>query len=173
MESLAEVLQSLNAASSSPSSDTFSAAGMALVKAKNQIREEMQALTVSTMKPIIKKLQKNQPLSGEEKDLIRLWIVGEAAAFTQKDNDFREWLEEFKKLGQTISDISAIPGSLPEMLDLYGILEEAVRLAGDLQFFLDEKERVGRFEQSIQNLSASDAELLANILQEKLTSPEM
>jgi hypothetical protein len=59
------------------------------------------------------------------------------------------------------------------MLNLYGSLEDAVRLAADLQFFLEEKERIGRFQQAIQNLSASDAELLANILQEKLTSPEM
>ncbi len=30
-----------------------------------------------------------------------------------------------------------------------------------------------RIEQAIQNLSASEAEMLAGILQEKLTSPEM
>ncbi len=51
--------------------------------------------------------------------------------------------------------------------------EEAIRLAGDLQFFLEEKERVTRFEQAIQNLSASEAEMLAGILREKLNSPEM
>ena len=112
-------------------------------------------------------------MSPEEKDLVRLWIVGDAAGFTKKESDFREWLEEFRRLGEAIRNVDQMPTSLPEMLDLHGSLEEAVRLAGDIQFFLEEKERVGRFEQAIQNLSASEAELLAGILQEKLRSPEM
>lgn len=82
-------------------------------------------------------------------------------------------LEEFRNLGRPIGSVSALPSSLPDMLGIYGSLEEAVRLAGDLQFFLEEKERVGRFQQAIQNLSAFEAELLAGILREKLTSPEM
>jgi hypothetical protein len=173
MESLAQVLQSINAATSSPSSDTFSAVGMALVKARDQIREELQAMTASTMKPIIKKLEKNQPLSGEEKDLIRLWIVGDAAGFTKQETDFQQWLEEFRRLADGLKAVDQMPTSFPEMLGLHGNLEEAVRLAGDLQFFLEEKERVTRFDQAIQTLNASEAEMLAGILQEKLTSPEM
>lgn len=173
MESLAEIARIIATAASSPSADQLSRAGMELVKARNKIREELQDLTASAMRPIIHKLKKNEPLSGEEKDLIRLWIVGDAEGYTQMENDYREWLEEFQRLGRVIGDQVTVPSALPEMLNLYGSLEDAVRLAADLQFFLEEKERVGRFQQAIQNLSASDAELLANILQEKLTSPEM
>ena len=173
MESLSGVYQIIAAAAASPSADKFSEAGMALVKTRNAIREELQEVTAAAMKPIIAKLHKNQPLSGEEKDLIRLWIVGDAAGFTKKESDFREWREEFNRLGETIRKVDQMPTSLPEMLDLHGNLEEAVRMAGDIQFFLEEKERVARFEQAIQNLSASEAELLASILQEKLTSPGM
>jgi hypothetical protein len=173
MESLAGIGRIFSEAASYASADKFSEGAMALVKARNAIREELQEMTAAAMKPIIAKLRKNQPLSGEEKELIRLWIVGDAAGFTKKESDFREWLEEFKRLGEAIQGVDQTPNSLPEMLDLHGNLEEAVRLAGDIQFFLEEKERVGRFEQAIQNLSASDADLLAGILQEKLSSPEM
>ncbi len=173
MESLSGVSQIIAAATASASADKFSEAGMALVKARDRIREEVQEQTASSMKPIIHKLEKNQPLSPEEKDLIRSWIVGDAAAFTKKETDYREWLEEFRRLGEALRNQETLPTSLPDLMDVYGNLEEAVRLAGDIQFFLEEKERVARFEQAIQNLSASEAELLAGILHEKLTSPEM
>ncbi len=173
MESLAAIGRVFSEAAASASADKFSEAGMALVKARNELREELQEMTAAAMQPIIAKLHQNQPLSGEEKDLIRLWIVGEAAGFTKQENDFRAWLEEFKRLGEVIQAVDQMPNSLPAMLDLHGSLEEAVRLAGDLQFFLEEKERVGHFEQAIQNLTASDAEFLAGILKEKLRSPEM
>jgi hypothetical protein len=173
MESLSGVSQMIAVAAASAAADKFSEAGRALVKARDQIREEVQKLTASSMKPIIHKLEKNQPLSLEEKDLVRAWIVGDAAAFTKKENDYRKWLEEFRRLGEALRNQETLPTSLLDLMEVHGTMEEAVRLAGDIQFFLEEKERVARFEQAIQNLSASEAELLAGILQEKLSSPEM
>ena len=173
MESLADIGRVFSEAAASVTADKFSAAGMDLVQDRKAIREELQKLTAAAMQPIIAKLHQNQPLGSAEKDLVRLWIVGDAASFTKKESDFREWLAEFQRLGEAIRNVEQMPASLPEMLDLHGNLEEAVRLAGDIQFFLEEKERVGRFEQAVQNLSAADAELLAGILQEKLSSPEM
>jgi hypothetical protein len=173
MESLTEVSRIIRSAASSPSSDQFSQAGMALVKARDQIREALQEQTAAAMKPIIQKLEKNQPLSLEEKDLVKLWIIGDAKAFTEKENDYQGWLEEFQRLGEVIGARAALPSALSEMLDFYGSLEDAVRVSANLQFFLEEKERAARFEQVIQNLSKEDAELLAGILQEKLNSPEM
>jgi hypothetical protein len=173
MESLAGISRIFSEAASYASVDKFSEAGMALVKARKAIREDLQEMTAAAMQPIIAKLRQNQPLSSEEKELVRLWMVGDAAGFTKKESDFQEWLAEFKRLGEAIQQVEQRPVSLPEMLDLHGNLEEAVRLAGDIQFFLEEKERIGRFEQAIQNLTAEDAEMLAGILQEKLNSPEM
>jgi hypothetical protein len=172
MESLAGIGRIFSETAAYPAADKFSEAGMALVKARNELREELQAMTYGAMKPIIAKLRKNQPLSAEEKELIRLWIVGDAAGFTKKESDFQAWLEEFRRLGQAIQ-VDRMPAALPDLLELHGNLEEAVRLAGDIQFFLEEKDRVARFEQAIQNLDAAEAELLAGILQEKLSSPEM
>jgi len=173
MEPLSGIARIIREAAADASADKFSQAGMALVKARNQIREALQEQTAAAMKPIIQKLEKHQPLNPEEKELVRLWIVGDAASYTAKENDYGEWLKEFSRLGQDIGDGAAVPLSIPEMFGLYGSLEDAVRLAADLQFFLEEKERAARFDQAIQNLSASDAEMLAGILEEKLASPEM
>ncbi len=64
------------------------------------------------MQPIIQKLEKNQPLNPEEKDLIRLWIVGEAEAFTQKEQDYQGWLEQFRQVGAALRDRETLPPSL-------------------------------------------------------------
>ena len=173
MEALESIGRIISDAASSPSAKKFSEAGTDLVRARDAVREDLQKLTAEAMTPIIEKLEQNQPLSFEEKDLIRLWIVGDAEGFTKRENDFQVWLEEFRRLGEIIRDKGRIPNSYPEFLDLYGDLEEAVRLAGDIQFFLEEKERVARFEQAIQNLSGSEGEILAGILKAKLNSPEM
>ncbi len=173
MESLTGIGRLIRDTVSYPSAEKLSQAGMALVKARSEIREAVQAATAKAMQPIIHKLKKNEPLSVEEKDLVRVWIVGDAAAFAKKENDCHAWLEELSRLGEAIGAVAQLPGSMAEMFDLHGNLEEAVRLAGDIQFFLEEKERLARFEQAIQNLTAADADLLAGILQEKLSSPEM
>jgi hypothetical protein len=173
MESLGNIGRLITDAAANASADRFSAAGMQLVQARDAIREEVQGHTAKAMKDVIHKLEKNQDLNAEEKDLIRLWIVGDAAAFTKKESDYHEWLQEFRQLGEALANVNQMPDSLPDMLDLEGSLEEAVRLAGDLQFFLEEQERVARFQQAIQNLSASEARMMADILKEKLSSPEM
>lgn len=173
MAELSDIAKIISETVANASSERFSEAGMNLVKARDAIREELQGKTVAAMTPIIQKLTKNQPLSPEEKDLVRLWMVGDAAGFTKKEADYRDWLEEFGRLGENLRNVGQMPTSFSEMLDLHGSLEEAVRLAGNIQFFLEEKERVARFERAIQNLSASEAEMLAGILKEKLRSPDM
>jgi hypothetical protein len=173
MDSLASIGQLIRDAVANASADKFSEAGMELVQARDQINAEVKEHTAKAMKYVIQKLERNQTLSAEEKDLIRLWIVGDAEALTKKENDFQEWLEEFRRLGEAIANMDRMPDSLSEMLDLEGSLVEAARLAGDLKFFLEEKERVTRFLQAIQNLSMSEAKMMADILKEKLSSPEM
>jgi len=173
MESLGGISRLIQEAASQPAAEKFSQAGIELVEARNEIKEGLQELTAGAMQAIIDKLRKNESLGQEEKDLIRIWIVGDAEAYTKMENDFQAWLDEFKRLGQGIGEFNTVPTGHQEMLNLYGQLEDAVRLAADLQFFMEEKERIGRFEQAIQTLSASDAELLAGILQEKLNSPEI
>ena len=173
MDSLASIGHLIRDAVVNASADKFSEAGMELVQARDQINAEVKEHTAKAMKSVIQKLERDQTLSAEEKDLIRLWIVGDAEAFTKNESDFQEWLEEFRRLGEAIANMDRMPDSISEMLDLEGSLEEAVRLAGDLQFFLEEKERVTHFLQAIQNLSESEAKMMADILKEKLSSPEI
>jgi hypothetical protein len=173
MEFLEGLSQKMKNAAASSASQDFSRIGMHLVKSRDQARELLQDLTALEIKPLIRKLENNQPLTPEEKDLVRLWIVGDAESYIQMEDDFQEWRQEFQRLSQVIAGQEDKKPSLPELLTTYGVLQDAVRVAADIQFFLENKERVQRFEKAIQNLEQADARLLADLLKAKLTSEEM
>lgn len=67
MESLAGLSQLIGASAAGDSAEKFSEAGIALVKARDEIREKVQEQTAGAMKPIIHKLERNEPLTPEEK----------------------------------------------------------------------------------------------------------
>jgi hypothetical protein len=173
MEFLKGVFQMMDKVVASSSAEDFSQVGRKLVSARDRAREDLQELTARDIQPIIKKLENNEALSDGEKNLVRVWMVGDAEAYTKMENDYREWVSEFKRLTGAIRETESKSGSVLELLNAYGLLEDAVRLAADIQFFLEEKERIGRFEQAIKSLDRADSKMLADILKEKLASPEM
>ncbi len=173
MEFVKGMSQMMDKVADSSSTEDFSQVGRNLVSARDRAREDLQAATAQEIRPIIKKLEKNEPLTDAEKNLVRLWMVGDAEAYTRLEDDYREWVDEFKRLSRALKEAEGQSGSVPELLNAYGLLEDAVRVAADLQFYLEEKERIGKFEQAIKALDRSDSKLLADILKEKLSSPEM
>ncbi len=173
MEFLSGISQLMLAAESGNSSEDFSRVSSELLKSKDQARETFQKLTANQIEAIIRRLEKNEPLSTEEKDCVEMWMVGDAESYARMEDSLSEWLGEFKRLRQVIAQYESRSLSVRDLLDLDGILEDALRVAGDIQSFLEEKERIDRFKQSIGNLDEADYKMLASILKGKLTSPEM
>ncbi len=170
VKGMSEMMEKIAA---SAASEDFSQVGRNLVGARDRAREDLQEATAREMRPIIKKLENNEPLTDAEKNLVRLWMVGDAEAYTRLEDDYREWLDEFRRLSRALKEAEGQQGSVPELLNAYGLLEDAVRVAADIQFYLEEKERVAKFEQAVKALDKADSKLLASILKEKLSSPEM
>ncbi len=101
---------------------------MALVKARNASGKSAE-MTAAAMKPIIA-IAQNQPLAAKKRTSCGCGSSAMPRLHQEGERNSR--------LGEAIR-IDQMPTSLPEMLDLHGNLEEAVRLAGDIQFFLEEK----------------------------------
>jgi hypothetical protein len=59
------------------------------------------------------------------------------------------------------------------MVEVHGVLEDAVRVTADLSHFLEKKERVERFHSAINNLTPDDAKFLVTMLKSMLSSQEM
>jgi len=155
------------------SADDLDRVGATLATAKNQVREALQDLTGAEMEAIVKKLEKGEPLTQEEKDYVRAWIVGDAESYTRMENHLRAWLKEFKALQSAVQSYEGQEVTMPNLSNLHAILEEAVRVAADIENFLEHKERIERFERSIQNIDKENVSFIVDILKKQLQSEEV
>ena len=89
------------------------------------------------------------------------------------ENNYQEWLDEFRRLAEIIRGYVSTAESAENLLALEGILEDANRLSADLRHYLEEKDRVDRFNAAIDNLTPEDGAVILSILRGMLTSPEM
>jgi hypothetical protein len=99
MQVLQGISQSMKSVSGSSSMDDFARVSSELVQTRDKVREELQAATADAVTKILKKLGSQELLTPEERNLVELWIVGDAEGYTKMENNFGEWQEEFRRLG--------------------------------------------------------------------------
>ena len=153
----------------------FQQAGTVLNQNKNIIREEIQKTTSEDIKMIISKLSANKELTCEDLDMIELWIIGDAESYTRMENNIQDWLEEYKRLENIIKDYEGKECTISDLVKLHGIMEDAIRVCYDIAYFLENKQRIERFESSVRkatNLGKEAREFLISILSEKLGSSD-
>ena len=139
---------------------------------KSEAREKIQEMTSESVKEIIEKLGKGTELTKEEMDLVKLWIIGDAESYSKMENNYEDWLAEFKRLAAVFGEYASGPDEIQALFRAQGILEDARRVARDLGGYLETKERISRFEEVTANPTRADTELIARILSMKLHSPE-
>ena len=173
MQLLQGIAQSMNRVAGSGASEDFSRVGLELAQLKGKVREELQAATALYLTRIIQKLEDRELLSPREREVVSLWIVGDAEGYTKMENDFREWQAEFRRLSGVLERYEGQELSPPALVELQGVLEDAVRVTADISNFLEKKERIERFHQDINNFTPEDAKFLISMLKSMLYSPEL
>ncbi|MHB8067568.1 MAG: hypothetical protein ACYDIC_06670 [Desulfobaccales bacterium] len=158
--------------SAQSSADDLVRVGATLATAKNQVREIIQDLTGPQMEAIIKKLGKGDPLTQEEKDYVRSWIIGDAESYTRVENHLQVWLQEFRSLQDAVKGYEGREVTVQDLLNLHAIVEDAVRVAANIEAFLEKKERIVHFEKTIQSLDKEDAPFIIDILKKQLESED-
>ena len=144
-----------------------------LVSLGDHLREQIQSETSQQISTIINKLASDEEVINSDLELIRLWLVGDAAAYVQMENDFKGWLQEFNRLLGVIEQLKAQELSIENMFKLSGVARDAVRVAGDIIFFKQQQERIEKFENAARDLNSENKVVLANILKQKLESDQM
>jgi predicted Zn-dependent peptidase len=173
MQVLQGISQIMKSVSGSGSMDDFQRVSSGLVQLKDKVREALQAATAEDVTKILKKLEHQETLTPEERNLVRLWIVGDAEGYIKMENDFSEWLVEFRRLGGVLESYAGQATSPQSLVEVHGVLEDAIRLTADISYFLEKKDRVERFNSAINNLTPEDAKFLADMMRSMLSSPEM
>jgi hypothetical protein len=141
-----------------------------LVAVENELREQIQSDTSTQIETIIKKLESNSEIDDADLRLIRLWIVGDAESYIERENDYKGWLSELNRLYSVIESIKSEELDLENMYKLSGTVRDAVRVIGDIIFFKQQQERVEKFENASKDLNLKNKITLANILTKKLQS---
>lgn len=166
-----EVAKEMGHARRKMTDGAFQQAGSVLSLAKNSIREEIQTKTSATIKRIIKQLQSDERIAPQDISLIKAWIIGDAIGYTNTENDFEDWISEYKRLQHSLADYENKDCSSEELLTLLGLLEDATRITYDIANFLEKKERIQQFDTATRDgLDKNERDILAQTLIRKLHS---
>jgi hypothetical protein len=173
MDYLKGMSQVMQQAQAGNDSEKYGYAAVELVKSKDKIREAIEQATTGTVVEVIAKLEKNQPLTEEEKQVVRLWVVGDAEGYLKMENNFKDWMEEYRRLMDVIAGYEGKSGSIQQLVEVHGVLEDAIKVADAIAHYLDDKERVTRFNNAMTTLNAQDNKFIAGILKSMMSSPDM
>jgi hypothetical protein len=172
MEYLRGMSQSMKQAQADNNYESFTSVATELVKSKNAIRQAIEQATMSEIAAIIGKLENRQPLNQAEKEMVKLWVVGDAEGYVKMENNFQDWLQEYRRLTDDISSWESKTGSIQELVEVHGLLEDAIKVADAVAHYLEDRERVTRCENALSNLNPEDYQFVAGLLKSMLTSLE-
>jgi replicative DNA helicase len=172
MEYLKGMSQAMKQAQADNTSESYGYVATELVKSKNGIRQAIEQATAAEVAAIIGKLENQQPLNQAEKEMVKLWVVGDAEGYVKMENNFQDWLQEYRRLMDDIAAWEGKTGSIQELVEVHGLLEDAIKVADAVAHYLEDRERVARCETALSNLNAEDKKFIAGLLKSLLTSAE-
>ena len=172
MEYLKGMSQAMKQAQADNTSESFGYVATELVKSKNAIRQAIEQATAGAVAAIIGKLENHQPLTDAEKQTVELWVVGDAEGYIKMENNFQDWLQEYQLLMDVIAAWENKTGSVQELVEVHGLLEDAIKVADAAAHYLEDRERVARCQNALSNLNAEDNKFIAGLLKSMLASPE-
>jgi hypothetical protein len=149
------------------SAEDFEAFERYLSDVEGYVREIQQSLWAGEAKATIRRLEKGEPLNDADEKLIRSFLVSDAQAYLQHENNFGDWVRELERLvanlGTRVNTIDR-----ESIAELRGVLKDAIRLVPDIRNYLDEQRRVEKFEQALKDLDNDSRKLLLSLLKEQL-----
>lgn len=172
MEILKELAESMGRVLETRDAEEFHRLSGVLQNRRSAVREKIQEMTSEGVKKIIEKLSEKESLTDEEMGLVKLWIVGDAESYSKLENNFQDWIKEFKRLQAVLKEHEADPEEIPALFQLQGILADASRIAVDIGYYLEMNESVRRFEAATADPSLMYTDLIVQILKMKLDSPD-
>jgi hypothetical protein len=139
---------------------------------ENVLREHIQEITMSQVSGVIGKLRARTPLTVEDKDFLRLWLVGDADRYIALENNFQEWSVELTRLMGEFQRTDIATTDFTTMANLKAQSLDAIRVLGDILFFLGQKERIDNFVESTKEIDPEETQILIQILEGKIRSKE-
>jgi len=172
MEYLKGMSQAMQQAQADNTSESYGYVATELVKSKDGVRQAIEQATAEAVAAIIGKLENNQPLTEAEKQTVKLWVVGDAEGYVKMENNFQDWLKEYRRLLDIIAAWEVKNGSVQELVEVHGVLEDTIKVADAVSHYLEDRERVARFESAMTNMNDEGRNFIAGMLKSMLASPD-
>ena len=131
------------------------------------VRELQQAMWANEAQATLRRLERGEPLTETDTEVIRTFLVSDAEHYLAVENDFPQWLEELRRL---MDDIRRRVENLDRTTigELRGVLKDAIRLVPDIRNYLDEQQRVERCNVALHTFDKTSRAALARVLTEQL-----
>ena len=172
-DQLTETIQGLknhaDGAIRQPALEPFEALEKYVAEVEAYVREVQQGMWSEEAMQTLHKLEKNDPLDECDRDLLRVFLVSDAERYLAVENNYADWIAELRRLMEDlVRRVATVDRHT--IADLRGVLKDAMRLVPDIRNFLDEKERVAKFRNAIDNLDPSSCKMLIKLLSEQLAT---
>ena len=149
------------------SAEDFEAFERYLSEVEGYVRELQQSLWSFDAKGTVRRLEKGETLTEADHKVIRTFLVSDAQAYLQHENNFRDWVQELERLiSQLSTQITNV--NRESIADIRGVLKDAIRLVPDIRNYLDEQRRVEKCEQALKHMDESSRVLLLTLLKDQL-----
>lgn len=154
-------------------SDNYGGLGDQVEELEAQAREAFQSkMDFASLLP---KLKSGKPLTPADLKTLELLIVGDAEYFLKYETEFDQWKSEIQQLVGEISKLqSGLQGKDPDvdaLMHLRALCAEVHRILPAVVYYLDQKERTGKFQQATQGpIDAEGGKILAEIVEQMLVS---
>lgn len=132
-------------------------------------RELQQSMWGDEARTAIKHLKSGEPLTPQDNDVIRAFMISDAQGYLDNENDFDNWTDELRRL-MTELETRANTMDRESIAGFRGVLKDAMRLVPDIRNYFAEKLRVEKFETALRTLDQASRKMLAQVMTEQLRS---
>lgn len=163
-----EAIQQLGAqALKTESADDFDRFEKRLNTLRTAVRETQQAMWASEAEAAILRLESGEPLTDADCEVIRTFLISDAEHYLAVENNYQDWTNELKRLTNDISR-RALNLDRAAIGELSGVLKDMVRLVPDIRNYLEEQQRVEKFNVAMHTFDDAARATLARVMREQL-----
>jgi hypothetical protein len=150
-------------------SDGYESLAEQLEELEASAREGFQHHT--DYKSLVYNLEKGNPLTPDELKTLKLLMVGDADYYLKYDDNFDRCESELKKIVEGIRTLQSSELDVDGLMHLRVLCREACSVARPTAFYLEQKERVRKFEEATRDgIDRESGQFLANIIKSMMNS---
>ena len=143
--------------------DNFTVLGERLGELETLAKQSLQSHVA--YQPLMTKLQDGTALTADELKTLRLLIVGDADYYLKYDDDFDRSKSELVKILDQIRQLQSSEPTVETLMHVGVLCREAEGLLAATAHYLEQKERVRRFEQATHDTIDREAgRVLADLI---------